>query len=125
MDRKIIDFGNSNSKPPFSYAVKANGFIFCSGLIPQDFETGQLTQGDIRSQTRQVLENLRRILEMSGSSLEKVVKTTVFMKDIKKFQEMNEVYREFFPKDPPARSTVEVSALAVDVGIEIESIAIE
>ncbi len=125
MERKAINLKVPFQKPPFSHAVKANGLVFCSGQIPQDLETGQMIYGDIRTQTRQVLQNLKRILEASGSSLEKVLKCTVFMSDLGQFEEMNEVYKEFFVNDPPARSTVQVSALAKGVGIEIELVALE
>ena len=125
MKREVVNLKVSFKQPPFSHAIKANGLIFCSGQIPIDVETGNPTGGDIRAQTRQVLENLRKVLTAAGSSLEKTVKTTVFMTDLNQFQAMNEVYREFFPKDPPARSTVQVSSLAMGAGIEIELVALE
>ena len=110
---------------PFSPAIRANGFIFCSGQLPMNMDTGEFISGDIRRETRQIMTNLKRVLEAAGSSMEKVVKVTVFMKDLSEFNAMNEAYREFFPKDPPARSTVEVSRLAKDANLEIELIAIE
>jgi 2-iminobutanoate/2-iminopropanoate deaminase len=109
---------------PYSQAIKANGFIFISGQIPLDPATNQLVEGDIRVQTERVLENLRGIVEAAGSSLDRVVKTTVFLKDMGEFAAMNEVYARYFPKDPPARATVEVARLPRDVRVEIDLIAL-
>jgi 2-iminobutanoate/2-iminopropanoate deaminase len=97
--------------------------IFTSGAIARDPETRELTGGGIEKQTEQVILNLQEVLEAAGSSLDKVVKVTVFLTDIRDFEGMNKVYRKFFTKDPPARSTVEVSKLAVDTRVEIEMIA--
>jgi len=109
---------------PYSQAVKANGFIFVSGQIPLDPATGAFKGGDIKATTRQVLENLKGLLEDAGSSLDKVVKTTVFLKDIGDFGAMNEVYAEYFGKAAPARSAVQVAALPKDMPLEIEVIAL-
>lgn len=111
---------------PYSQAVKmpAGKIIFTAGQIPLDPATGQLVEGDIKVQTRRVLENVRAIIDASGASLNDVVKTTVFMSSLAEFQAMNEVYAEFFPNNPPARSTVEVSALPRGAKVEIETIAI-
>jgi 2-iminobutanoate/2-iminopropanoate deaminase len=109
---------------PYSQAIKANGFIFISGQIALDPKTNQLVEGDIRVQTERVLENLKGIVEAAGSTLDRVVKTTVFLKDMGEFAAMNEVYARFFPKDPPARATVEVARLPRDVRVEIDLIAI-
>ena len=125
MKREAVNLQSSSQNMPFSHAIKANGLVFCSGQIPIDIETGQITGGDIRSQTKQVLENLRKVLMASGSSLEKTVKVTVFMTDLNQFQQMNEAYREMFPNAPPARSTVQVSALAMGAALEIELVALE
>jgi len=125
MKREAVNVQSGVQKMPFSHAIKANGLVFCSGQIPVDMETGRLTGGNIYDQTKQVLGNLKKVLAAAGSSLEKVVKVTVFMTDLGHFQEMNEAYREFFPKDPPARSTVQVSGLAMGVDLEIELLAIE
>ncbi len=110
---------------PYSQAIitQAKKWVFVSGQIPIHPHTGEVVQGDIKVQTRQVLENLKAILLASGSGLECVVKTTVFLKDMNDFPLMNEVYATFFPSSPPARSTVEVSRLPRDVRIEIECIA--
>ena len=125
MKREVVNLQSGFQNLPFSHAIKANGLVFCSGQIPIDIETGQITGGDIRSQTKQVLENLRKVLMASGSSLEKTVKVTVFMTDLNQFQQMNEAYREMFPNAPPARSTVQVSALAMGAALEIELVALE
>ncbi len=108
---------------PYSQAVVSQGFAFLSGQIPLDPATGQVVEGDIVVQTTRVFENLKGLLEASGSSLGKVIKTTVFLKDMNDFARMNEVYAGYFTADPPARSTVEVSRLPRDVRIEIECIA--
>ena len=108
---------------PYSQAIVSNGFVFLAGQIPLDPVTGQIVDGDIASQTRRVLENVKAILEAAGSSLERVVKTTVFLKDMAAFGQMNEVYAGYFPVAPPARSTVEAARLPRDVQVEIECIA--
>ena len=109
-------------KVPISQAVKAGGLIFCSGAVPRDPDSGQMVQGDIEVQTARVLENLKNILEAAGSSLDKVVKVTVFMADRKDFPGMNKVFQKYFPIDPPARSCFGVE-LFVDAKVEIELIA--
>ena len=109
---------------PYSQAIKANGFIFISGQIAIDPITNQLIEGDICVQTERVLENLKGIVEAAGSSLDRVVKTTVFLKDMGEFTAMNEVYARYFPKDPPARATVEAARLPRDVRVEIDLIAL-
>jgi 2-iminobutanoate/2-iminopropanoate deaminase len=109
---------------PYSQAVKANGFLFISGQVAIDPKTNQLVEGDIRAQTERVLENLKGIAEAAGTSLDRVVKTTVFLKDMGEFAAMNEVYARYFPKDPPARATVEVARLPRDVRVEIDLIAL-
>ena len=109
---------------PYSQAIQANGFLFISGQIPLDPKTNQLVEGDIRVQTERALENLKGILEAAGSSLGRVVKTTVFLKDMGEFAAMNEVYGRYFPSDPPARATVEVARLPRDVRVEIDLIAL-
>ena len=98
-------------------------FIFVSGQIPLDPVTGELVCGNIKEQTRQVLENLRSILEAGGSSLEEVVKTTIFMANMENYKDVNDVYAEFFGKTKPARATVEVARLPKDAGVEIEAVA--
>jgi 2-iminobutanoate/2-iminopropanoate deaminase len=110
---------------PYSQAIKANGFIFISGQVAFDPATGNLISGGIQEQTDRVLNNLTAILEAAGSSWEKVVKTTVFLKDMGEFVQMNEVYGRFCKGAPPARSTVEVARLPKDVSVEIEVIALQ
>jgi len=109
---------------PYSQAIVANNFVFVSGQIPLDPATGQPVQGDIQAQARQCLENLKAILEASGSSMDKLVKVTVFAKNLQDFQAINQVYSEYFKENPPARSFVEVSRLPRDAAIEIEGIAL-
>ena len=109
---------------PYSQAVKANGLVFASGQIPIDPATGQVVEGSIAEQTERVLNNIKAVLEAAGSSLERVVKTTVFLADLKDFGEMNEAYGRFFAEVPPARSTVEVSRLPRDARVEIDAIAL-
>jgi 2-iminobutanoate/2-iminopropanoate deaminase len=105
--------------------MRANGFIFLSGQIPSDPATGELVTGDIQAQCARVLENLKIVLAAAGLTLDDLVKTTVFLKDMNNFAKMNEEYGKFFPNNPPARTTVEVARLPRDVGIEIEAIALE
>jgi len=109
---------------PYSQAVVANGFAFLSGQIPLDPMTNQLIEGDVTAQTERVLENVKAVLEASGSSLNAVVKTTVFLKDMSEFAQMNAVYARYFPGDAPARSTVEAARLPRDVRVEIDCVAL-
>ena len=109
---------------PYSQAILANGFLFVSGQIALDPATNQVVEGDTARQTERVLENLKGIVEAVGSSLEQVVKTTVYLKDISDFAAMNQVYARYFPSDPPARSTVEAARLPRDVRVEIDLIAL-
>ena len=109
---------------PYSQAIKANGLIFASGQIPLDVATGQIIEGGISEQTERVLNNLKAVLEAADSSLERVVKTTVFLADMNDFAAMNETYGRFFTGEPPARSTVEVARLPRDVRVEIDVIAL-
>jgi len=109
---------------PYSQAIKANGLVFLSGQIPLDPATQELVQGDVAVQSERVLRNISKILKAAGSSLEQVVKTTVFLKSMLDFAAMNEVYARYFLHFPPARSTVEVARLPKDVLIEIDVIAL-
>ncbi len=108
---------------PYSQAIKAGPFLFISGQIPIDPSTNEVIKGDIRAQTRRVLDNIKAILEAAGYSLKDVVSVTVFLKDLKLFSEFNEVYAEYFPENPPTRTTVEVSNLPKGVLIEMNAIA--
>jgi len=110
-------------KVPISQAIKAGGMVYCSGFVPADPATGKLVEGDIEVQTARVLENLKAVLKAAGSSLEKTVKTTVFLADRKDFAGMNAVFARYFASDPPARSTVE-ARLMIDAKVEIELIAL-
>ena len=108
---------------PFSEAVQVGDLLFLSGQLGFVPGTRELATGGIDGETRQVMENIKSILERNGSSLNRVVKCTVFLADIGEWPAMNEVYRSYFPTDPPARSAVAVSGLALDARVEIECIA--
>lgn len=108
---------------PYSQAIRMGNMVFLSGQIPLHPATGEIVAGDIKVQTRQVLENVKCILEAAGSSLDQVVKTTIFMKDLNDYAAVNAVYQEFFPKEPPARAAVQAARLPRDAGVEIETIA--
>ena len=108
---------------PYSQAIKANGFLFVSGQVALDPKTGEFQPGDIRQQTERVLENVKGIVEAGGSHLNRVVKSTVFLKNMNDFATMNEVYAKFFASAPPARSTVEVARLPKDALVEVEVVA--
>jgi 2-iminobutanoate/2-iminopropanoate deaminase len=109
---------------PYSQAIKANGFVFASGQIAIDPATQQLIGGDVAAQTDRVLKNVSSILQAAGTGLEKVVRSTVFLKNMSEFQAMNEVYGRYFSASPPARSTVEAARLPKDVLVEIDVIAL-
>lgn len=125
VEKKIV-YTEKAPKPvgPYSQAVIAGDFIFTAGQIPIDPKTNQVVQGDIKEQTKQVLENLKAVLEASGATFDDVVKVTVYMRDLSEFSAMNEIYSEYFKNSPPARTTVEVSRLPRDVKIEIDLIAV-
>ncbi len=108
---------------PYSQAIKVGNWVFISGQLPIDPVTSKLIKGNIKEATRTVLNNIKAILEAAGASLNDVVKVTVFMKDVSKFSEFNEVYSEFFKEEPPARSVVEVSRIPKDADLEVEVIA--
>jgi 2-iminobutanoate/2-iminopropanoate deaminase len=109
---------------PYSQGIIANGFVFCSGQIPLDPASGDLSTGSIEEQARLVLKNLGAVLTAAGSSFDRVVKTTIFLTDLGGFAEVNEVYARFFTGVPPARATVQVTALPRGAGIEIEAVAL-
>ena len=125
MNKEII---NTDKAPaaigPYSQAVKAGGLIFISGQIPINPATGDLVTTDIEAETRQVLDNLKAVCEAGGSSLAKIIKTNIFLKDLGNFSTVNEIYGEYFPEPYPARACVEVSKLPKDVNVEIEAVAI-
>jgi len=118
---------HSDSAPkaigPYSQAIVSGDLVFCSGQVPIDPATGELVSGGIQEQTHRSLMNLRAVLEAAGSSLDRVVKTTVFLQSMNDFTAMNAVYAAYFPNDPPARSTVEVARLPRNALVEIECIA--
>jgi 2-iminobutanoate/2-iminopropanoate deaminase len=109
---------------PYSQAVRAGNFVFTAGQIPLDPVSGKLVEGSIREQTIRAMENLRAVLTASGTDFSKVVKTTVFLDDLSNFAQFNEVYAEYFPKDPPARSTFQVGGLPLGAKVEIEMVAL-
>lgn len=109
---------------PYSQGIMVNNLIFTSGQIPIDPATGELIQGDFRLHIRQVLDNIKAILEASNSSFYKIIKLTVFLTDLENFSILNGVFAEYYENDPPARSVVEVNKLPKNAGIEIEAIAI-
>ncbi|HLK06187.1 MAG TPA: RidA family protein [Candidatus Acidoferrum sp.] len=122
---KDIVLTDRGPKPigPYSQAIKSGGFLFASGQVALDPVTNEFVVGDIARQTERVLENVKGILEAAGSNLHRVVKTTVFLKNMSDFSAMNEVYAKYFSAAPPARSTVEVARLPKDALVEIEVIA--
>jgi 2-iminobutanoate/2-iminopropanoate deaminase len=109
---------------PYSQAIRSSGFVFVSGQVALDPQTGEFVGTDVRQQTERVMQNLKGILEASGASLNHVVKTTVFLQDMNDFAAMNEVYGRYFGKNPPARSTVEVARLPRDVRVEIDLVVL-
>jgi 2-iminobutanoate/2-iminopropanoate deaminase len=120
----VPDARSAAAGPPLSAAIRAGDFVFVSGQPPRDLKTGELVFGDIQMQTRQVLENVKVILEAAGSSMDKVVKATVFCTNAGYFNKVNEVYKQYFPTDPPARTFVTVGSWPNAFDIEIECIAI-
>jgi 2-iminobutanoate/2-iminopropanoate deaminase len=110
---------------PYSQAVVAAGMVFASGQLGLEPASGQFVQGGISEQTTQALENLKAVLNAAGSSLERVVSCTVYMKDLNEFAAMNTVYAKYFPKDPPSRATVQVARLPKDGLVEISCIAVK
>ena len=106
----------------YSQGIKSGNLVFTSGQIPINPETGELINGDFKSEISQVLTNLNAVLKSGGSSLKKAIKLTVFLTDLSYFPQVNEVFKEFFPENPPARSAVQVSALPMNAKIEIEAV---
>ncbi|MEA3459179.1 MAG: RidA family protein [Chloroflexota bacterium] len=125
MEREIVSTDKAPAAVgPYSQAVRAGEFVFAAGQVAIDPATGKFIGGGIEEQTRQVLKNLTAVLEAAGSSLGQVVKTTVFLRDIADFKAMNAVYAQFFPEQPPARSTIAVNALPLGALVEIEAVAV-
>ena len=124
MPNQVVSTANAPAAVgAYSQGIIANGFVFTAGQIPLIPGTSELAQGDIGAQTRRVLDNIKGVLEASGSSMASVVKTTVFLADINDFAAFNTVYGEYFVSDPPARTTIEAGALPLGALIEIEAIA--
>jgi 2-iminobutanoate/2-iminopropanoate deaminase len=109
---------------PYSQAVRSGRFLFCSGQIPLDPKSGEIVSGNIPAQTRRVLDNIAAVLRAEGLTFDNVVKTTVFLTDLGDFQTVNEIYGSYFKQEPPARSTVQISALPKGAKLEIEVIAV-
>jgi 2-iminobutanoate/2-iminopropanoate deaminase len=125
LDRNVVQTtGAPAAIGPYSQAIKSGGLIFVSGQIPLDPRSGELVPGDIKAQTRQSLTNIGAVLAAAGASMEKVVKTTVFLTNIDDFSQMNEAYAEFFKAEPPARACVQVCRLPRGAAVEIEAIAV-
>jgi len=126
MDRKIVATDKApGAAGPYSQGIVGGQLVFTAGMLGLDPKTGELVGDDVAAQTRQALTNLQNILEAAGSSLHRVVKTTVFLTDIGAFSQMNAVYAEFFPSAPPARSTVEVGPLPKGGLVEIDAVALK
>jgi 2-iminobutanoate/2-iminopropanoate deaminase len=126
MERTVVSTPNAPAAiGPYSQGIVAQGsMVFTAGQVGFDPASGALVAGDVKAQTRRALENVKAILEKGGATLQSVVKTTVFLKEMGEFAAMNEVYAEFFPAPAPARSTVEVARLPRDARVEIEAIAV-
>ena len=125
MSKSIVTTQNApKAIGPYSVAVRTECLVYTSGQIGLDPASGELVAGGVEAETRQVLTNLRNVLEASGSGLDQVIKTTVFLKDMSDFTQMNAVYASFFVQDPPARSTVAVAGLPKGASVEIEAVAI-
>src|SRR5467141_777683 len=122
--KKII---STNEAPaaigPYSQAVRSGNFLFCGGQIPLDPKSGQIVSGDIAAQTRRVLDNIAAVFRAERLTFDNVVKTTIFLTDLSDFQTVNEIYGSYFKQNPPARSTIQVSALPKGANVEIEVIA--
>ena len=125
MRQVIATNGAPKAIGPYSQAIRANGLIFVSGQTPIDPASQQLISGTVGEQTERVLRNIEAILQQAGSSMAKIVRCGVFLKDMNDFAAMNEVYAKFFPNDPPAHSTVQAARLPKDCQVEIDAIALE
>ncbi len=124
MERRIVHTNKvPPAKVPLSQAIIVGGWVFASGQLGMDPQTGRLAEGGIKAETRQVCENLKAVLEAAGSSLEKVAKVTIYMADLRELMPMNEVFSAYFPNDPPARTTFQAAGLVAGARVEIEAIA--
>lgn len=125
MNKEIIYSKNAPAAiGPYAQGIKVGNLLFISGQLPINPKTGELLTGDIQAQTKQVIENLKAIIEEAGATLEDVVKTTVFLKDMNEFSLVNEVYGEYFKENPPARVCVEIARLPKDAQVEIEAVVL-
>jgi 2-iminobutanoate/2-iminopropanoate deaminase len=125
MEKKAIDVDFLMKAGAYSHVVEAGGFLFITGIDPMDIEKGLIIMDDIEKATELILENLKRLLESVGSSLAKVVKVTIFMKDMADFQKLNAVYARYFPENPPARTCVAVKEVPGNFQLKVEAIAIK
>ncbi len=125
MEKNVYDVDGLLKGGPYSHVVEAGGFLFVSGMVPVDIEKQLMITDDIKKATEIVLSNVKKALESAGSGLDKVVKASVFLRDMADFNGMNEVYRTFFPKSPPARTCVAVKEVPGNFPLEIEVIAIK
>jgi 2-iminobutanoate/2-iminopropanoate deaminase len=125
MDKKVHDFEFLIKGGPYSHIIEANGFLFCSGMTAIDIEKGLLITDDVKKGAEIALNNIKRALEQLGSSMDKVVKVTVYLRDMGDFNALNEVYKTFFPDKPPARTCIAVKDIPGDSPVEIEVIAIK
>ncbi|MBE0696158.1 MAG: RidA family protein [Anaerolineaceae bacterium] len=123
-NREVVTTEKAKAIGPYSVGVKAGHFVYCSGQVGLDQVTGNLVEGGIEGETRQTLINLSNILQAAGSNLERVVKTTVFLRDMNDFARMNAAYAEFFQHEPPARTTIQAAALPRNAAVVIEAIAL-
>lgn len=126
MDRKVVYSAKAPAPiGPYSQAVEAGNLVFCSGQIPLDPGTGQLVEGDLAAQVNRIMDNLEAVLVSAGSSLQRTVKLTVYMTNLKDFEVLNKVLAEKFPQDPPARAVVQVAALPKGAAVEVDLIALK
>jgi len=123
--RRVITLDNTQVKRPYSPAIEVNNTLYVSGQIAVDLATGKLVEGKIEEQTRQALKNLRNVIEKAGYSMENVAKCTVLLSDIANYSTVNQIYMEFFPKDPPARMAFAVKDLPMGALIEIDATAVK
>ena len=123
MKQRIYSDGAPAAVGPYSQGIKAGGWVWCSGQLPLDPETGEMVEGSVGELTRRVLLNVKAVCEAGGATLDQLVKCTVYLADMDDFAEMNEVFADFFPNTPPARAAVEVARLPKDARLEIDAVA--
>lgn len=124
MERHVVHTNKvPPAKVPLSQAIRTGGWVFASGQLGMDPKTGRLADGGIKAETRQACENLKAVLEAAGSTLEEVAKVTIYLADLAELMAMNEVFSEYFPQDPPARTTFQAAGLVAGARVEIEAIA--